>query len=191
MKKQLSVAITILCAITLLFWSGCQKDPADEQVPDNPQDHTITHDTNANSNSPDASRYIVHLGNGIGPVRFGMSHADVIECLGAPEKVMHEGRSLLYPSKGFSLLVSPNRGVAFINCYTKLAAPPNLSAGDFQGMTTESIAMGATVRQIKTAYGEPDSEVHTGAQTDLQYNALGIRFILLDDALAQFFVNPP
>ena len=191
MKKQSCIVMVVFCALSLLFLPSCQKDAGNEQSPDDSEDPTTANNSSGSLNSADISSYDVRLGNGIGPIQFGMSREDVVRYLGEPEKLMDKGRSLMHPSKGFTLLVSPKRGVQIINCYTKVAVPPNLSAKDFQGMTTEGIAMGSTQSQIKAVYGEPNDEVDMGSQTELNYNELGIRFVLLNDGLVQFFMAIP
>ena len=97
----------------------------------------------------------------------------------------------MYPSKGFTLGISPSRGFCTINCYTKQAAPPMLSANNFQGRTEAGIAMGSNRDQIVEAYGKPDRLADMGKQKELHYDEMGIRFILLNDKLLQFFVNGP
>ena len=191
MNKKTRIAIVLLCALCLLLLPGCQKDEGSEQSVDSPQESASVNSLSKNSLSIDNSSYDICPRVGIGPIQFGMSGEDVVKHLGEPEKVMNEGRSLMYPSKGFTLMVSPKRGVQIVNCYTKLAVPSDLSAKDFQGMTTEGIAMGASQSQIKAVYGKPDSEADLGSQTELNYSELGIRFILLNDGLVQLFMNVP
>ncbi|MCK4629453.1 MAG: hypothetical protein KAT56_10645 [Sedimentisphaerales bacterium] len=211
-KKMCFFVVIFLCVSTPFLVPGCQKDGESEQSGDGTQEPTnvnrsrqdetlknqecvgrirLQEKEKTDINSTFTSFDDIRPGIGIGPIEFGMTSEDVVKYFGEPEKTMNKGRSLLYPSKGFTLMVSPKRGVQMVNCYTKVAVPPNLSAKDFQGKTTEGIAMGATQSQIISAYGEPDSENQTGSQTELNYNKLGIRFILLNKKLVQFFMNQP
>ncbi len=51
--------------------------------------------------------------------------------------------------------------------------------------------MGASRSKILAAYGLPDGERKNGRQTTLEYDRLGLTFILLKDELIQFFMNLP
>ncbi len=48
---------------------------------------------------------------GLGPVKFGMTKEQVIDKIGKPDKIDQKGTALDYPSRGYSVLVSPKRGV--------------------------------------------------------------------------------
>jgi hypothetical protein len=147
--------------------------------------------TVTDSNSITNLSYEVYPTVGMGSIRFGMSKENVLKEIGEPEKVEDGDMSFLYRSKGFSLMVSPKGGVQYFNFYTKKAAPPFTSVKDFSGKTKEGISMGASRSKILAVYGLPDSERKNDAQITLEYDHLGLTFILLKDELVQFFMSMP
>ncbi|HUT47560.1 MAG TPA: hypothetical protein VMX36_14860, partial [Sedimentisphaerales bacterium] len=68
---------------------------------------------------------------------------------------------------------------------------PFTSVKDFSGKTKEGISMGASRSKILAAYGLPNSERKNGPQITLEYEHLGLTFILLKDKLVQFFMSMP
>jgi len=124
---------------------------------------------------------------GIGAVKFGMTKKEVIEKLGEPDKIDQRGMALDYLSRGYSFLVSPQRGVAMINCYTQ--ATFVVKVKDFAGQTREGVRMGASAADIIKAYGEPDANEKDGATTRLRYRKLGLEFTLFSDKLVQFSLS--
>jgi hypothetical protein len=127
---------------------------------------------------------------GVGPIWCGMPKEEALQVIGRPEEVTDNGRSLLYPSKGFSLFVSPTKGVQVINCYSKMAAPPSEKFQDFRGKTKEGIRIGANLSEVIATYGEPTKKSVSGSQTQLHYQELGVTFFLLNDRLKQFIILP-
>jgi outer membrane lipoprotein-sorting protein len=125
---------------------------------------------------------------GIGAVKFGMTKKDVIEKLGEPDKIDQRGMALDYLSRGYSLIVSPARGVAMIQCYTQ--ATFAVKVKDFAGQTREGIRMGATSADIVKAYGEPDVKEKDEQTLRLQYHKLGTEFTLFSDKLVQYSLSP-
>lgn len=190
------ILVLILCTNT-----GCRKKEAANDAP--PSDANMekaappvaqveeTVQAVADSNSMTNLSYEVYPTVGMGSIRFGMSKENVIKEIGEPEKVEDGGMSFLYRSKGFSLMVSPKSGVQYFNFYTRKAAPPFTSVKDFSGKTEEGISMGAKQSKILAVYGLPDSERKNGAQITLEYDRLGLTFILLKDELVQFFMSMP
>ena len=139
----------------------------------------------------DPNLYTMVPGQGIGSVKFSMSREEIIKHFGEPDEINNEGMSLLYKSKGFTLVVYPKSGLGIITCYTKVAAPPFSSTNDFPGSMDKGIKMGASKAQIVAAYGPPDKEIiKEKYQTNLIYDKLGIEFILLKDRLIQIFMRP-
>jgi outer membrane lipoprotein-sorting protein len=124
---------------------------------------------------------------GLGPVTFGMTKEQVIEKLGQPDKIDQKGMVLDYLSRGYSLLVSPQRGVQMITCYTQ--ATFVVKVKDFAGKTKEGIGMGASAAEIKKAFGEPDTTEQEEQTTRLNYRKkLGMEFTLFNDKLVQFSI---
>jgi len=124
---------------------------------------------------------------GIGAVKFGMTKKEVIEKLGEPDKIDQRGIALDYLSRGYSILVSPQRGVMMITCYTQ--ATFVVTVKDFAGQTREGIRMGVTAADVIKAYGEPDSKEKEAATTRLSYRKLGLDFTLFNDKLVQFSLS--
>jgi outer membrane lipoprotein-sorting protein len=127
-------------------------------------------------------------GEGIGPVKFGMSKKEVIEKLGEPDKIDQRGLALDYLSRGYSIMVHPKRGVMMITCYTQ--ATFVVKVKDFAGKTKEGIAMGASAADIVKAYGEPDDKETKDETTYLKYRKkLKMEFTLFNDKLVQYSLN--
>ena len=167
----------VVCALAL---SGCFGCADKELVERNEQD--------ALSKNLDENLCVTPL-EGIGPVRFGMTKKEVVERFGEPDDVQDSGRSLLYLSRGFSIVVHPQFGVWNISCFTQPAIPPNFRGNDFKGVIGESITMGATEAEIMAVYGTPDTKKTQGQQTQLIYNKLQFHLILLSDQLVQFTIR--
>jgi outer membrane lipoprotein-sorting protein len=126
---------------------------------------------------------IVTPGVGIGDVKFGMSQKEVIEKLGQPDKI--DRTSLDYSSRGYGILVSPQRGVVQIHCFSQASFAVKVK--DFAGKTKEGIAMGASSADIIKAYGEPDSKEVEDGTTRLSYRKkLGLELTLFNDKLVDF-----
>ena len=200
-NNLLTISLLFILGLILSPNTGCKKRGATSDAP--PATANIekaippaaqveeTVQAVADSNSMTNLSYEVYPTVGVGSIRFGMSKDNVIKEIGEPEKVEDGGMSFLYRSKGFSLMVSPKRGVQYFNFYTRKAAPPFTSVKDFSGKTEEGISMGAKRSKILAVYGLPDSERKNGAQITLEYDRLGLTFILLKDELVQFFMSMP
>jgi outer membrane lipoprotein-sorting protein len=129
---------------------------------------------------------------GIGPARFGMSKDEVIRALGKPDVIPAEGRGMIlqYFSRGYSLTVSPQRGLAMITCVTQKTF--FVKVRDFRGKTRDGIGMGATAKDIEKAYGKPDQRENNGPATlYLSYRRLGLSFTLFDDKVVQIMLQKP
>ena len=62
----------------------------------------------------------------------------------------------------------------------------------FTGKTSKGIALGATVKEIETAYGPPTiKKSNSKGQTGLYYKSLGITFELKDDRLHSMSLDKP
>ena len=115
-----------------------------------------------------AERLLLTVGEGIGPVKFGMSSEQVLELLGEPEErtepMQHaregfptwETKVWYYRSQGFSVTFSSLRepdGVHSITC-----RPGNSVSREFRGRTGEGIALGSSPEDVRRAYGDPPIE---------------------------------
>ena len=139
---------------------------------------------------------------GIGPARFGMSRQKVIQAIGQPDEIEdknfklpkvvggkivgrpQEYQSLKYNSRGFRLTIQPKRGLTTIACESQKSQ--FFFVRDFKGKTKEGIAIGASMKDIKKAYGKPDQERSSQNATYLRYDQLGLAFSLRDDQLINF-----
>lgn len=110
-----------------------------------------------------AEKLLLTVGEGIGPVKFGMSREQVVELLGepdersAPKQHIRKGRptweSWCYNSQGlwigFSDFPEPG-GLSSITC-----RPANFTSRGFQGKTREGIGLGSSPEDVRRAYGDP------------------------------------
>jgi hypothetical protein len=127
-------------------------------------------------------------GVGLGPVKFGMTRQQVRQALGKPDKEEARGTSLAYLSRGYSVMVSPFRGVTMITCFTQQTFA--IQVRDYQGKTTEGIAMGSRRDEVERAYGKPDRIEMNGPQTTyLGYRDRGLDFVLFNDKVVQFTLS--
>jgi outer membrane lipoprotein-sorting protein len=137
---------------------------------------------------PDKLTPVVIAKEGIGAVKFGMTKKEVIDALGEPDKIDQRGMALDYLSRGYSILVSPQRGVMMIQCYTQ--ATFVVKVKDFAGQTREGVRMGMSAADIVKVYGEPDLKEKDEATTRLGYRRkLGFEFTLFNDKLVQFSLS--
>ncbi len=142
---------------------------------------------------PKLSSPVVTPRVGIGPVKFGMSRAEVEKALGKPDAVRAEGKngyvSMNYGSRGFFLGVSKTLGVVTISCDSQ--ATLSVRIRDFTGKTDKGITLGATLADIVKAYGEPDWKKTNQGMTYLSYNRLQASFTLSGDKLVEMLFTKP
>jgi hypothetical protein len=122
---------------------------------------------------------------GIGPIRFGMSQAEVIEHFGQPDRIF-EGQptKLNYvPSQGLNFVVDAKLGLQEIGCWSEGMLPSRVTT--FAGSTKKGIGIGASQEEITTAYGQPDrTSTSTGGDIqNLHYDTLNIRFSLKEGSV--------
>jgi outer membrane lipoprotein-sorting protein len=142
----------------------------------------------------EAARLIMKPGVGVGDVRFGMTRAEIVQLLGAPEFTLHK-TYLNYPSMGLQLALLGPEGRETLGMI--IANPwdaANLTKRDFPGNTAEGISMGSTVEQVHEAYGEPDppptgkSALPEGLHMD-GYGKRGLSFGYTDGKVAQIIMS--
>ena len=131
--------------------------------------------------------------SGFGALKFGMTKDEVVGYLGEPERIEQQGKNnavMIYPSKGLGITLFKETGVRCFAFTTK----ENLfsaEAKDFRGTTKKGIGIGASEGQIVAAYGKPsDTNVQDNRKT-LNYENLGLEFILLSDKVAHFSIKGP
>lgn len=115
-----------------------------------PEGYTITTEGSPPKRRSDrwpAEKLLLTVGEGIGPVKFGMSKEQVVEMFGEPEQIR---RSQLwhYNSQGFDIIFdSADGGVHTISC-----EPESLTQRAFQGKTREGIGLGSSPEDVGRAY---------------------------------------
>ena len=145
-----------------------------------PAGYAVVRHTRGEPAQGDASVLVVSPETGIGPVKFGMSVADVIRALGEPnwskehryadnlqprpeleskdaEKAKYVMTELAYDARGFRLAIGDPGGLHSIHCFNQTSMGP--SVRDFQGTTKEGIELGASPDDVVKVYGEPDAKM--------------------------------
>jgi hypothetical protein len=126
---------------------------------------------------------------GLGPVRFGMTKDEVISLLGQPDSIEGNGAALAYFSRGYSIYVSPQRGVVSYSCYAQTAL--TIQARNFAGKTSSGVGIGSSLEDLRAAFGVPDVEAENGSLIGKRvvYHSKGLDFSLVDDKVVQFMVK--
>jgi hypothetical protein len=130
----------------------------------------------ANGTPGTNSTLLIEPNLAVGPVRAGMTVAQVIAELGEPQRL--PSNSLEYTRLGFAVMPGPDGKVQVVMCgdVTGINGP---FAKAFTGRTKEGIGMFSTRDEIIHAYGDPTaSEKMRGGLESLQYEPLGITFTL-------------
>jgi hypothetical protein len=124
---------------------------------------------------------------GIGPVKFGMSRAEVEKLLGKPDFVEERGKSgyvdMSYGSRGFFIGVGKTLGVVIISCVAQKTMATRVH--DFTGKTDKGIALGSSQAAVIKAYGEPARKEKNMGSTYLSYAKIQADFTFYGDELVQ------
>jgi len=127
---------------------------------------------------------------GIGPVKFGMSSAEVEKLLGEPdnEDLKVPGAAYIsYHSRGILIIVDTALGVQEIRCNTHRDATRGRSFG---GKTNRGISLGDSKDDVVHAYGQPSWTNSSG--TYMEYQKLGTGFSFYNDRLtSMWFLDSP
>jgi hypothetical protein len=199
-KKYVRILVMLALGITLvLASSSCsKKESSQPPEPDTGDEITATADPThgieaPKPDKPDETPVVssdglpIILGQGVGPVKFGMPKEQVIEYLGEPGRMEGGGIAMFYlETKGISLVLSPRLGVQEINCWSKeypKMYPDMPDINTFVGKTIEGIGMGAGREQIVAAYGEPDKTDSRDPFAILHYARLRTQFWLVQNKL--------
>ncbi len=127
---------------------------------------------------------------GIGPAQFGMKQEQLVAALGQPDAIEGRGTVLSYLSRGYSLTVSPARGLLMITCVSQATFATKVR--DFAGTTKQGIKIGSSLQDLEKAYGKPDAVEANGPATRyVRYQGLGLEFTLYDDKVVQFSLRMP
>jgi hypothetical protein len=112
---------------------------------------------------------VLRPGQGVGPVRFGMSPQEVEKLLGPPSQKKYQWQ-WHYPQRGLTIFFGP-KGVKIITCYSSRAIT-DPEAHDFAGKTPEGIGIGSTENDIIQAYGPPKKRRESTGTVYLEYDQL-------------------
>ena len=107
----------------------------------------------------DDSKLVMETGEGLGPVKFGFSTAEVIEQFGQPHSILNIEEEtlvrdvLMYKSRGFQIQVHATHGVDIISASdASLIGETERFTGQFAG----GIRIGDNSADVLEALGEPD-----------------------------------
>jgi len=120
----------------------------------------------------------VRPGDGVGPVRFGMTREEVIQALGEPDAEPFENMGLLaYYRHGIEVSIDKKKkDVFWISMVVHEAL--DLPYKTFTGKTAEGIGIGSTEAEIVDAFGETEREVSEHDVVTLRYPERDISFTL-------------
>jgi hypothetical protein len=174
-----------------------------------PAGYTVVRHTRGEPNPQDAFSLVVSPETGIGPAKFGMNTDDVVLALGEPNwrkehryannlqpqpeirgkeagDVKYVVTELGYDSRGFRLTINNQSGLHSIHCFNQASMGPSVRG--FLGKTREGIELGASPKDVKRSYGEPEAK--TGPD-DYWYAKRGWQFSFRDGKLVGYHVNRP
>lgn len=123
--------LTTLAFVLVLTGSGCSR--------------------NVHEPSAELTHLSIHVGEGLGNVRFGDSEEAVIQKFGPPDS-KRGGRVLVYVRGGFEVYLS--RDGKRVTMFACGSADPE-RAVRFKGKTPEGIGVGSSVADVQSAFGTP------------------------------------
>jgi Predicted periplasmic protein (DUF2092) len=155
---------------------------------------------------PDVGPLVISPEDGIGPVKFGASVAEIIRLLGEPDWKDQEdatpvsvhgakpgstakkitGIELGYDRRGFRLKADEQHGLNAIECFNQVSTASLV--GNFGGKTKEGLRLGASRDEVVKIYGKPDAEMESRT---LWYEKRGYRFEFRDKKLCSIHVKQP
>ncbi len=172
--------------LVLVFALGCTQ-PNGSSVTRAPSVLATTRDTLAEA--------VIEPGKNVGPVRLGMTEAEVRRSLGEPGGP-EIGNTIQYvrPPLPIGVMFDQHPEGRVIAILAGHACFPEMSlVRDFKARTSGGVGMGSSAAAIRAALGEPDDEraaTDRGADADpslsahwrhMLYSGRGIEFILIDD----------
>lgn len=139
---------------------------------------------NGNANPDEKDSNLIVLGQGYGPVRFGMTREAVIDAIGQPQETYHG--VLQYLDHGFAVFFDRSGRVNAIMC-GDAHSPDSPLVERFVGRTPEGIGMGSTPEEVVAAYGQPQKR---RGELTMFYRQLGAEFTFLENKLAHIQLRP-
>jgi outer membrane lipoprotein-sorting protein len=130
-------------------------------------------------------------GVGVGPLKFGMTESEVVEVLGEPrsQRAAAKGQLLDYGAEGLYLEVSGEEGLRAIHCISQLAY--GFDVRTFSGKTDNGIGIGASLQQVREAYGEPVQEYQNSGIALMQYVSPVVAFKFREGKLSEVILVTP
>jgi hypothetical protein len=127
---------------------------------------------------------------GIGPVRFGATRAEIVAAFGEPEHEQFDVY-LNYPSRGLQLVLAGAEAGRLGLIIANPADAANANRHAFAGATREGVRIGSTAAEIVAAYGPADAPPagEPPRAEQLLYGRLGTQFVLMNGRVAQMIVG--
>ncbi len=139
--------------------------------------------------SAERAEHDIVLGEGYGPVSFGMSKSDVIAAVGKPQRELG-GRVMEYLDHGYAVVLDRGGRVEAILCGD--GSGGGILVERFRGRTLKDIGMGSTPEAVVQAYGQPDKrKAPAGGHITLLYDTLGATFSFKDGRLVHMTFRVP
>lgn len=133
--------------------------------------------------------WVVVPGVAVGPVRIGMSQADVRAAVGEPERTSLGAWE--YLSGGFAVTFSPSRHTVTAILGGNAGDPHGALVKAFVARTAEGIGMGSTRSAAVRSLGEPEADrIDQGGEV-LSYHHLGLELMLVADSVAHLSIWRP
>lgn len=119
----------------------------------------MTRTTHVVASGDATSRQSIRPGDGVGPIRLGMSLDEVRKAWGEPDNAV--GNTYYnYYAHGVQLAIAPAQGVHHIHCSPNSADASGFST--FAGTTPQGVGIGTTEAQVLRALGQPDQRTDSG-----------------------------
>ncbi len=131
---------------------------------------------------------VIVPGQGVGDVRFGISHAELETILGKPERIM--GGANEYLSRGMAVVVDKD----FVNVilFGDMNDPDSPLVKACKYKTDKGIGMGSTLNDLQAAYGTPSSAIDPAEKVRMvSYEHLGGVFTLQDEKVIHMQFRQP
>ncbi len=172
MRNARGILLSGLLVLCLTALPGCGKKAGEEESPD---------------------KLVIEPLVGIGPVKFGMSKAEVIEHFGQPDKLFEGPVTKLHyvPSRGLNFVVDAELGLREIGCWSEGMLPSRVTT--FAGSTKEGIGIGASQEEITAAYGQPDrtSTNTAGGMEIIHYDTLSTEIWIKEGNVITIVLRAP
>ncbi|NJL73363.1 MAG: hypothetical protein HC888_18440 [Candidatus Competibacteraceae bacterium] len=169
MRKAVVAIVVIVLLITVAI---ALRDGLSDRSPD----------TAATSpNTSGAKNLDIRLGQGIGPVSFGMERDEVLQALGEPDQTDWGGRYLMYLSRGFNVALAPSGRVFQIEGYAKDGLEPMPTVETFPGEIANGVKIGSSTQDVEQKLGLAELTLPNRNMLELKYPSKGLSITMRDD----------